>query len=298
MPTSVADPRPPVPMGAPRTPRAHPAAASTLAPAWLHGPPTVGRVVGVFGSSAAYLLRDDEVLPVLAPGALVLPGGLRVAHPVHLHDLALRVGDEVVVGGGEVLSRGAGLVVRRTWRPSPVPTRELPGEGAARALAAALDETPGLTDDLPRDLVRSAAAAAPSARRAAWSAEDLVGRGPGLTPAGDDVLCGMLLGLRAGGLEVDRTRLAGALDPLLGRTTALSASLLRQAAAGYAVPALVELLTAWHRDPRPTHLAGLTAEVATIGHTSGRALLLGLRVVLAGCRGGAPRHTHEKRGPS
>lgn len=294
MPTSFADR---AVRSAAGTPSAHPSAASTLSPAWLQGPRAAARVVGVFGTSAAYLLRDDEVLPVLAPGALVLPGGLRVAHAGHLRDLGLRVGDEVVVGAGEVLTHGAGLVVRRTWRPSPVPTVELPQESAQAALAA-LEETPCLTDDLPSDVVRAAVAATPTGRWASWSGEALVGRGPGLTPAGDDVLCGMLLGLRASGREADRARLVGSVVPLLGRTTALSATLLRQAAGGYAVPAVVELLTEWHRDPRPAHLAGLTAAVATIGHTSGRALLLGLRVVLAAHRDGAPRHTDAERGPS
>lgn len=237
-------------------------------------------MVALFGSSAAYLLRDDEVLPVLAPGALALPGSLRVPQRADLLSLGLRVGDDVLVGGGEVHGPGGGLVVRRTWRPWSVPTGELPTGIRHRALDV-LDAVPDLTADLPPDVLRSTAVVAAAGQRGSWRSVPLVGLGPGLTPAGDDVLCGMLLGLRATGREADRAALERSVSRLLGRTTALSATLLRQAAAGYAVPTLVDLLHAWHRDTAPADLAELAAEVADIGHTSGRALLLGLRTVLA-----------------
>ena len=69
------------------------------------------------------------------------------------------------------------------------------------------------------------------------------------------------------------------------RTTALSATLLRHAAAGYAVPPLVALLRAWHAGADEHRLAALAVEVAAVGHTSGAALVLGLATVLA------PPHT-------
>ena len=283
MPTSAADVRRPGPM--PARPAAdgrgpvpsplRPAAASTLAPAWLHGDPGTARVVAVF-ERAAYLLRDDEVLPVLAPGALALPGGLRVGHVTDLLALRLRAGDEVLAGLGEVVAADGGLVVRRTWRPWAAPSAALPADASERALAA-IDATPDLTDDLPPDVLAEAAQVLPRGR-----VEALLGLGPGLTPAGDDVLCGLLLGLRATGREADRARLEARVGAVLGRTTALSATLLTQAAAGYAVPPVVDLLHAWHR-PTATadDLAELVDEVASVGHTSGRALLLGLRTALA-----------------
>lgn len=117
----------------------HPAAASSLSPSWLHGPPAPARVVAVF-DRAAYLLREAdqavpgeareaqdhaEVLPLLAPGALDLPGGLRVISQDHLEDLGLVVGDQVRVGRGQVHAPGSDLVVRRTWRPRAVPSLSL-----------------------------------------------------------------------------------------------------------------------------------------------------------------------------
>ena len=97
----------------------------------------------------------------------------------------------------------------------------------------------------------------------------LVGRGDGLTPYGDDVVCGWLAVTRAGGLatpEVD-----DAVRASLGRTTLLSATLLECALAGEVVPEF----GAW--------LAGGPAgAVEAIGHSSGRGLLEGARLALSG----------------
>lgn len=310
MPTAVA------PSRRPGRAALRPAAASALAPAWLHGPPAPAKVVAVL-DRAAYLLRDDEVLPVLAPGALVLPGALRV--PVHgdLDDLRLRVGAEVQVGHGRLHAADGGLEVRRTWAPRPVPSEVLPpasrvlaragldpllpraaGRGTAGGQAAdpprkAAVFDSGLADGADLGRLWPAALLAASAATAPVGAGRLLGLGPGLTPAGDDVLCGVLLGLRATGRDGDHAQLAGALPPLLGRTTALSATLLRQAALGYAVPPVVALVDAWHRGPDRAHLVELGTGVASVGHTSGAALLLGLAAALAPMAGADER----RRGP-
>lgn len=255
---------------APRSPRL-PAAASTLAPAWLHGDPAPATVVGTF-DGAAYLLRDDEVLPLLAPGALLLPGGLRLASPEDLRALRLRVGDEVEVGSGTVRTHGGALAVRRTWRPRRVPQAPLPLSRRGAALAALL-ATPHLTDDLPAPLLDTLHAAEDGALP---DVAAHVGLGPGLTPAGDDLLCGLLLGLRATAGEAHG--IPEEVGAAAHRTTALSATLLRQAALGYAVPPVVELLSSWHGAPADLTLP--TRRVAAVGHTSGRALLLGLTVAL------------------
>ncbi|OLT21839.1 hypothetical protein BJF81_14495 [Ornithinimicrobium sp. CNJ-824] len=123
-----------------------PAAASTLAPAWLHGTPGPAQVVAVF-DVAVYLRRGQDVLPLLAPEALALPGGLRVADRAHLDVLELTVGDEVSVGHGQVVARAGGLVVRRTWRPQRVPSADLSPDARATALAAIAGRT-RIEDDL------------------------------------------------------------------------------------------------------------------------------------------------------
>src|SRR5262249_13546495 len=60
---------------------------------------------------------------------------------------------------------------------------------------------------------------------------DLLGRGPGLTPAGDDVLAGLLAGRAAYGPD-DRALADDICALAPSRTTALSAALLRHAARG------------------------------------------------------------------
>jgi hypothetical protein len=97
----------------------------------------------------------------------------------------------------------------------------------------------------------------------------LVGRGDGLTPYGDDVLCGWLAVHRAAGLatpEVD-----AAILERVATTTLLSATLLDCAMHGEVIPEFAAWLGALgtgDEEPR--------AEVlARVGHTSGRGLLEG-----------------------
>jgi hypothetical protein len=98
----------------------------------------------------------------------------------------------------------------------------------------------------------------------------LIGRGDGLTPYGDDVLCGWLAVTRAAGIETpevdDRVR------SLAATTTLLSATLLECAMAGEAVPEFV----AWLAGTGPVEA------VERIGHSSGRGLVEGARLALTG----------------
>jgi hypothetical protein len=106
----------------------------------------------------------------------------------------------------------------------------------------------------------------------------MVGGGQGLTPSGDDVLCGLLLGLRPVPPAV--AGVWAAVAPRLGATTSLSASLLAESAEGYAVPAVVRLgvalARARHGSDGADTLRRAVREVAGIGHSSGADLLAGL----------------------
>ena len=105
----------------------------------------------------------------------------------------------------------------------------------------------------------------------------LLGRGPGLTPSGDDVLAGYLLAAGAFGLEIEQVRRAVAARAPQA-TSALSAQLLRHAARGEAVRELIELTaTLTHPDAMLTAVA---ARLLQVGHTSGAALAWG--ALLAG----------------
>ncbi|HEY7046546.1 MAG TPA: DUF2877 domain-containing protein [Jatrophihabitantaceae bacterium] len=207
----------------------------------LTGPVCTGTVLARF-ATAWYVAvpQGFGLLAVLARSAIRLPCGLGVPH----ERLALPPG-EVLVGAGAVrvgpaeirAGRVVSLRVARRGAPRPEPLR--------RASAAV-----GRAD----------------------VDEGLLGRGAGLTPEGDDVLAGYLVGAAAYGLPADDLR-AFVHAQASRRTTTLSAALLRHAAAGEAIPQVAGLLDALGgRCPVDRALAALLA----VGHTSGTALARGL----------------------
>jgi hypothetical protein len=108
------------------------------------------------------------------------------------------------------------------------------------------------------------------AQHALGHPSELLGRGPGLTPAGDDVLAAALVVHHALGLPMP-----GWPAPRLARaTTPLSAQLLRLAARGYCCDRLASLMRALDRGENPVEE---TQRLMALGGTTGRAMLLGLR---------------------
>ena len=106
----------------------------------------------------------------------------------------------------------------------------------------------------------------------------MVGRGDGLTPNDDAVLCGWFAVHRAAGLatpEVD-----AAVRARLDRTTLLSATLLDCAMHGEVIPQFATWLAAPDDPAR-------AAALAAVGHSSGRGLLAGGRFVLDHLRSAA-----------
>ena len=244
---------------------AWPAAASCRSPQALSGSLRPATVLAAF-PAALYLEVDASLLPVVTPVGLRLPTSLVLGSEVTPTGWGVRSGDVVEVGSGRVRLPGADVVAVRTWQPRRVVPAAGPvrvprgldrGSVAWRAFAADLT---GLVLD-GRDPVSAVGA--------------LVGAGPGLTPSGDDVLCGVLLGLRLAGRLDAVSSLGDVVRRQLGATTSLSAALLTEAADGYAVPPVVRLTSALARgDDRGAVAAA--GEVAAVGHSSGRDLLAGL----------------------
>lgn len=111
--------------------------------------------------------------------------------------------------------------------------------------------------------------------------EALVGRGDGLTPYGDDVLCGWLAVHRAAGIEtpaVDET-----VRSLLSRTTLFSGTLLDCAMHGEVIPEFADYLSALGT----VEEAFRADRLAEVGHSSGRGLLEGARSALDSLYGAA-----------
>ena len=165
--------------------------------------------------------------------SITRPGRPRMPNGIEC-DLELRRGEPVLAGRGHLRARGIKVSVGLEWNPRP-----------GRVGVAV--EPPAPTPDVA----------------------GLAGRGPGLTPEGDDLLAGFAAGLA---LLHGRTRDAVELaEAAAARTNSLSATLLRHAARG-------ELPEAAH-----AYLErGSETELLAWGHSSGRLLLHGLQ--LAGAR--------------
>ncbi len=236
-----------------------PVAADVVLADVLAAPVTPALVV-VATPLAAYAAAGGALVGLLAPGAVRVPGGLVV--PAGLV-AGLRPGTELLVGDGLLRVGGARLVPRRWW------------DSTVRAVGPVLPPAAG--GGLP-DAVSDAAHALGDALAdggdVAAAVAGLVGLGPGLTPAGDDVLAGALVALVAGGDDDRAAALRAGVRPCRERTTTLSAALLGHAAAGRAVPQLARHLRA------PDDAVALAALLA-VGGSSGAALALGARIGLS-----------------
>lgn len=219
-------------------------AVSGAATVWVHARLALpSRSVRVLhgGQDAVYVDDGGVCLGLLSRLAVAVPCGVRT-----ILDELPAVGDEAVIGDGRFCFPGLEVTVGRF-----------------------VDASVGRVDAVPRITVSSDEL--PAAALALLSQGDpravglLLGRGSGLTPVGDDVLCGWLATRHAIGEPVEPVasevrRLAPT------RTTLLSATLLDCAARGEVIPQLREVL-----DDR----CGLDPLLA-VGNTSGVGLALGM----------------------
>ena len=189
----------------------------------------------VSGVSAQVVLAAGAVSPYVERGTLYLAG-----HP-------LRVGRFVDV---RVPRIDLGRVLRAA---SPRNAEARPPRPAAAGLAA-LTLTAGIDADV---------------------LHGLIGNGGGLTPLGDDVLCGWLAVLVATDRLTDDV--TAAVRGTLDRTTLLSATLLDCALHGEVLPEFAAYVAALGTPAEDTAALALQA----IGHTSGAGLWWGARHALS-----------------
>jgi hypothetical protein len=192
----------------------------------------------------------------------------------------------IAVGDGAVSWTGpAGRVVVRAAREW-APARPRQGPVAARALSAVRASLSGADPGSDCRLAAGLASAAGDHDAATAAATSLLGAGPGLTPSGDDVLAGFLVGAAAFGLDATALREAVAvLAP--ARTTALSAALLWHAARGECIDELAGLAAVLTSQRCRAELAGRAlSRLLSVGHTSGAALALGLVTAAEACQPG------------
>jgi hypothetical protein len=266
-----------------------PASASTGIAELLRGPLRPARVLMSL-PAAVYLTvpgdRGSEVVGVLTSDAARLPLACVLFRPSNGRPLvALPAGAPAEVGGGRIVVGDLAVSAAAWWNPRPRLPRPRPAllpEGV-RQLRSALygDGVPHSAFTLPglptgpggplaalRGAVRRA-----DLEAALRTSTRLVGLGPGLTPAGDDVMAGTIAGLVLLGHPAAERFAAGVLALAGSRTTELSRALLRHASAGRVSGEYAAVLHGLVGErPLGPAIAGLLAT----GATSGRAMALGL----------------------
>jgi len=251
-------------------------AASRRLEQLLTGPLRPAQVRAVF-PSAVYLDTGDAVVALVTRDAVRLP--IAVVLPATVADrpfAGVTVGAPATVGGGYAFD----VAVHRWWTPRRPPALVRPEhlpQRASRLARALLARRRFLSPEVASGLARLTQDAG------ADRALALVGLGAGLTPAGDDVLGGVLLATRHLGRPSTADRLWAVLAPSVReRTTALSAALLAAAADGDAVGPAVGVLAALagHAALEPA-LDRLLAVGASSGSDLAHGLLAGARAVAA-----------------
>ena len=199
------------------------------------------------GQAAAILATPSGTLvPITAGPAGLAPGGIGVPDRVALAPVLAR---------WSRLATPTGAINLHTWHDAATAVDlsipAVDGAGIAAAQCAELDR--GLPDSSFRaggfgpgeraeQLTRLAREAHAGELGACVAAT--VGAGVGTTPAGDDVICGVLAGLDLLGFEGAHRRLGAAVTTLLSCTTRSSRHLLAAAAAGRYTEGLIGLAAA------------------------------------------------------
>ena len=259
------------------------------------------RVHSVFHAALNLRPPHGDLLTLLGAEADDLPRGVRLASAEDFSSLGLVAGDGGVFAIDEiVLERSGGrgrfrvdCAAARRLVAQPVPPLRGDGERwrSGVALLEALQER-AATDLRIAPLLAGARPSGAMAERLTQAALDLgrgvragrldamrgaaarlVGLGQGLTPAGDDFLCGFFAAghcRRAARPACSRllTSFAEAVRELLGETTDISAAFLRGAVAGRVFRPLAALAEACSGAPG-SDLNGAILRLAAVGHSSG-----------------------------
>lgn len=217
------------------------------------------------GAQAVYVDLDGRCIGLLSATATRVPCALWSSCP----DLAGAgvTGGAAAVSGGDLVLDGVRLRIERLVDPR-IPAMSSSGRVTTRSPGQPDRHTSSVG---PRPLDLPSLDLPPDGRLTPAHVHDLLGRGPGLTPLGDDVLAGWLA-TRAAARAPDPA-VTAAVRRGLATTTMLSATLLDCALHGEALPQL----RAWLGRPGQATEAALLA----VGATSGAGLLAGARLALA-----------------
>jgi hypothetical protein len=280
-----------------------------------------GTVHSVFEKACNVRLDDGRLLCLLLPQLANLPHGIRIQAPQLDFSHHLRAGQRVGCRADVLRLGDAGLAIdlasARLWRSElPGPDLDLDRPEAALAwrtawcaLARHERDDPGAddagrsgrrlpavspSDPLRRAVVREALRLARAARRfradrAGAAIRGLTGLGPGLTPAGDDVIVGFLAGLwSAHGDRAERLAFLRSLGETVlaaaAATNEISGAFLRHATVGSVAEPLAGLARRIGEAASPDEVEFATRRALSVGHTSGADAVVGLLLGLAAWR--------------
>ena len=280
-----------------------------------------GAVHSVFANACNVRLDDGRLLCLLLPQLANLPHGIRIEAPQLDFSHHLRVGQRVGCRAGVLRLADAGLSIdlasARLWRsalPGPRVDLDRPESMLAWRIAwcaLARHERGGLeahdsgwadrrlpaiwpSDPLRRVVFRDALGLGRVARRlqadrAGAAIDRLIGLGPGLTPAGDDVIVGLLAGLwSAQGERPERLAFLASLNKAVLRAAAatneISRAFLRHATAGSVAEPLALLARRIAEAAGMDEVERAAARALAVGHSSGADGVLGLLLALAAWR--------------
>lgn len=267
---------------------------AAAAPSWVRGHvdgPRQEAVVVHRGLHAIYAAVPEgpgtRCVGLLSARSSFVPCGMQTTWP-DLADLLTGAGsplpgDAVRIGGGSLEIGSTTVHIGRTLDAS-VPTLDV---AAAEATASMLRTVlAGRADTIRAELSATSLDLLAAGDRAAVAL--MLGRGSGLTPVGDDVLCGWLAveaATRIGSaLTNGPSAVALAVTEMADTaTTQLSATLLDRAVAGDVLPEFRQLLLHLRRSVAhgtTDQLDTCVDRVLAIGHTSGAGLLLGCLIAL------------------
>lgn len=275
---------------------AAPAVASTGIAELLRGPTRPASVISIF-PTAIYLRAEPLVFPdrvadagsrrsgvvaILTSDASRLPLGAILHRPSsHRPLISTRGPLKAYLGEGRITVGPLTVRASGWWDPRPRLPSSTPAllpEGMRELRAAASARLHATDPAVPVELCGQLGSLRAAIRRgdvtaALRAAQRMIGLGPGLTPAGDDLLCGILAGLNLLGHPY-ASRLGAGIQALApGRTTELSLSLLRHASLGQVNDELGSVIRAL---AGVGQLNGNLHRLFAVGHTSGIALGLGL----------------------
>jgi uncharacterized protein DUF2877 len=202
-------------------------------------------VVYVGQAAAVLATRSGTLVPVTAGSACLAPGGIGVSDRVALAPVLARWSELAAAGP-------AAAINLRAWHATATAVDlRIPTVDRAAITGAQIAELDrGLLERSFRAGGFCASERAEELARAAHTGElgacvtATVGAGMGTTPAGDDVICGVLAGLDLLGDEDAHRRLGAAVATQLSCTTRSSRHLLAAATAGRYTEGLIGLAAA------------------------------------------------------